>query len=376
MISQKKIAEHLNLGRSTVANILRNEGTQKYSEETRRAVLETAEKFGYRPNRASQSVRRGRSNLIGVIHFGTAYEVSRQIGENLNRVIAAHGYGLFVVDLHWHGGEFASAIDLLIETRVEGVIISMMVEQFGAEEISRLTRAGIAVISLQGNSEWGIPIVHSDTAGAFAELTRHLINVGHKRLLLMINQYSANTTMSRIEGFTRGLREAGGELLPNHGSLDEVIQWPASKQGVLVGKIVRLNVNRGHFEPSFEYTRRLIEAGTLPDAMLCSNDHWARESIIALLQAGLRVPEDVAVTGFDNNSYADFAPYYLTTAAQPIPLATEKSVELLLQMIQKRELPQQEYVFPCSVLVRRSCGAALTSTSPRSPSSIASVPLP
>jgi LacI family transcriptional regulator len=375
MISQKKIAEHLKLGRSTVANILRGEGSQKYSDETRRAVLEAAERFGYRPNRASRSVRLGRSNLIGVIHFASVYETGRRMGESLSQIITERGYELFVVDLAWHGGNFQRAIDHLVESRVEGVIISQMVERFGAQEISRLTRAGIPVVALHGSDTWGVPVVFGDLSAAFRSLTQHLIEVGHRRLLLMVTHYSAWSAEKRIEGFKRGLEDACGEILPNLRSPDEVVQWPANPEGKLVGKIVRLPADGQYFDSAYDYTRRLIDAGALPDVLVCSNDQWAKGAITALLQAGLRVPEDVAVTGCDNDSFGDFAPYYLTTISQAIPENCAKVVELMIDLIQKRELPQKEYSFPCSLVVRRSCGAVLATGPSRSASST-SISLP
>jgi DNA-binding LacI/PurR family transcriptional regulator len=363
MISQKKIAEHLNLGRSTVANILRGGGAQKYNEETCRAVLEAAEKFGYRPNKASRSVRLGRTNIIGVIHFGGPTEASRQAFSVLADGIKSYGYDIFVIDLSWYGGDFTRALDQLVEMRVEGVIICHMTNFLGVNEIDILRRAGIPAVSMAGNEQWNIPVVCADIIGAMHKLVDHLVQIGHRRLLLLTHQNEMRSTLNRIEGFTQAIEKNGGSILPHLRATDEVIQWPGADPCAPFtpqGRIARVNAAQ-HFDPGYDYTLRLIEMKALPDVILCSNDQWAQGAFTALLGAGLKIPEDVAVTGFDNDRLADFPPYYLTTVAQPIRAECEKALVLLIEQIQGRPRPEEPLLFPCELVIRKSCGHARAS---------------
>lgn len=357
MISQRKIAEHLNLGRSTVANILRGENLLKYSEETRQAVMEAAERFGYRPNRASRSIRIGRTNVIGVIHFGGQNEVSRRAFNYLAKGIADRGYDLYVLDLTWYDGSISKAVDKLVEMRVEGVVICYMADYFGAAEIDILKRAKIPAVSIGGNEKWGIPTVHGDAESSLKEVVKHLISVGHQRLHLLTNNYKARTTGNRIAGFKAGILEAGGTILDNPGQSDAIIRWP--KEDGLYGRITQIEVTPNLFEPAYQYVNRLIDADILPDAFVCSNDQWARQTFLALLQRGVKVPDDVAVTGFDNDQFCNYPPYYLTTVAQPIEAECEKVVELLLALIKGEKLQQDHFVFPCSLVVRKSSSRPL-----------------
>jgi LacI family transcriptional regulator len=357
MVSQKKIAEYLKLGRSTVANILRDGGAQKYNEETCRAVLEAAERFGYRPNRASRSVRLGRTNIIGVIYYGSSSESSRQAFSFLSEALAEKGYDIHAVDLIWCGGDFRRALDQLVEMRVEGVIICQMTDYLAAGEIDILQRAGIPAVSMAGNEQWTFPVVFTDIAGSMRKMVNHLLEVGHRRLLLLTNRNEMRSILSRIRGFTEALEERGGAIIPCLRP-DEVMQWPKAKNGSLEpsGKIVRLDYVRD-FDPAYDYTLRLIEAGALPDAILCSNDQWARGVFTALLSKGLQVPGDVAVTGFDNDRLADFAPYYLTTVAQPVREQAAKALEMLETLMQGGKLDAEQVSLPCELVIRRSCGA-------------------
>jgi len=352
MISQRKIAEHLNLGRSTVANILRGENLLKYSEETRRAVLETAERFGYRPNRASRSIRLGRTNVIGVIHFGGHNDVSRQAFNLLAKGIAARGYDIYVLDLTWYDGSISKALDKLVEMRVEGVVVCYMAHFFGATEIDILKRAKIPAVSIGGNEKWGIPTVHGDARTPLNQMVKHLVSQGIRRLQILTNHYNARTTLNRIEGFKSGILEVGGKILDNPGRSETIAQWP-TEEGIF-GKITQIEIAPNQFEPAYQYVNRLIDAGTLPEAFVCSNDQWARQVFLALLQRGLKVPEDVAVTGFDNDNFGNYPPYYLTTVAQPIEAECEKVLEILLALIKGEKLSQEHFVFPCNLVIRKS----------------------
>lgn len=343
--TQRAIANAVGVSRETVSHILNGIEAHRYNEETRRKVLKAAEELGYRPHRAAQMMRKGRSNLIGIIHFGTSYQLAKETAHYLPQAITAMGYETFVVDLSWHGGSHRRAVEQLVDIRVEGVIISHQVESFGVGEVEILARAGIPAVTLAGNEKLDIPAIYADSSSTLAEMVRHLNSLGHKRLLLLANDYQSRPTLNRIHGFQNGLQ-----------------QCPET-----TGQVVRLLADRGGFNAgnsAYEYTRELIARQALPDVILCTNDQWARGVFSAVLEAGLRVPEDVAITGFDNESFGAHAPYYLTTAAPDIAAECGKAVEVLMEGVAGRPLPRQHYVFPCKMIVRRSCGAATVFSQP------------
>jgi LacI family transcriptional regulator len=338
--TQKDIAEAVGVSRETVSHILGGKGIHRYNEETRQKVLEAANALGYRPNRAAQTIRKGRSNLVGVIHFGTSYHIARQTAHFLPQAINGRGYDTFVVDLSWHGECHRRALDQLVEARVEGVIIAHMVETFGRDDVQILTQAGIPALTLAGNEKLGIPVLYGDSRGAFRDLVTHLGKVGHKRFLLLTTSHQGRTKLSRVAGFRDGLHTLG------HPDVS--------------GEIVELEAERGGFDssiPAYQYVRRLIQAGQLPDAIVCTNDHWARGAFAAALEAGLKIPEDLAVTGFDNEPFGAMAPYFLTTATPDVGAECEKAAEVMADLIANKPLPQREYIFPCELVIRRSCGA-------------------
>lgn len=338
--TQMSIAKALGVSRVTVSHVLSGREAHRYNEETRRRILTAAQEMGYRPNRAAQVMRKGRSNLIGIIHFGTAYHIARQAAHYLPQAINQLGFETFVVDLSWHGECHKRVLEHLIDARVEGVIISHMVESFDRKEVEILTQAGIPAVTFAGKETLGIPALYADTASAFRDLVIHLAQLGHRELLLLTNDYQSRTTQSRIAGFQEGLQRTA--------------------QFGVTGSLQQLPADRTNFDVSasaYEHVRKLIQRNALPDAILCTNDQWARGVFAAALEAGLEIPRDLAVTGFDNEPFGSRAPYHLTTATPNVGEECEQAVAILAKMMAGLPLPKQVFVCPCELLIRRSCGA-------------------
>lgn len=339
--TQATVAREAGVSQETVSHVLGSKA-DRYHPETRKKVLEAVKKLNYRPNKSAQIMRQGRSNLIGIIHFGTGYQSAKEAVRYLPQAIAANGYDLLVMDMSWHGSH-RRAVEQLVDLRVEGVIISNQVESFGMEEVEVLKRAAIPTVTLSGNEKLGIPSIYGDSSTAFTEMVRHLYDIGHRRLLLLTNTYENRPTLGRIKGFQDGLQQFSDAQ----------------------GEVVRLMADRGKADigtAAYQYLRTRIASKSLPDAILCTNDQWARGVFAAALEAGLRIPEDIAVTGFDNEPFGVQAPYYLTTAAPDFAEECGKAVEVLMDLIAGRPLPQQHYIYPSRVIVRRSCGASVVSS--------------
>ncbi len=353
--TQKALARELNVSRTTVAQVLGGMA-HRYSEETQRRVWEAARRLNYRPHRSAQAMRRGRSNLIGVIHFGGSYEVSRQMRYGLVQEVGVCGYEVLPVEFSLMPGREHRVVEQLLEARVEGVIIANSIESFGEEDIHILKSAGLPVVALSGRKDWGLPAVYEDIPGVMRRMVCHLNDLGHRDLLLLTNLYEARQTLCRIQGFEEGLAQCGGKI------------GAAADDGQLTGRIERVHADRGFFdtaEPAYHFMKSLIaHGGPLPDAVLCHNDHWARGVYAAAHEAGLRVPDDLALTGYDNESFGAYPPFEFTTTVTPIAQEVERAVQMLMDLIHHRPLVEDQCVFPCELVIRRSCGTTLSISPP------------
>jgi DNA-binding LacI/PurR family transcriptional regulator len=118
------------------------------------------------------------------------------------------------------------------------------------------------------------------------------------------------------------------------------------------------------YAPGQAAIRSLIENGERPEVLLCSNDDMAIGAIAACVEAGWRVPEDIAITGFDNTTAGRYACPPLTTVAQPTEALAKKAVELLLKQMRGETISTGEELvkLPCQLVVRQSCGVGLKQT--------------
>ncbi|HWL52144.1 MAG TPA: LacI family DNA-binding transcriptional regulator [Chthoniobacteraceae bacterium] len=361
MLTQKDIARALGLSAATVTNILSGKPGLRYSEATRQRVLQTAAELGYQPNRSWQTVRRGRSNLIGIITVGVHQEITRKAASRLPLEINASGYDYMVVDLHWHGGSIERVLDELIKSRVEGVVISFMMETFGKPYIERLRRAGIPVVAVDGDERLGLPVVWNDIQAAFLTLTQHLLEIGHRRLVMVAGtSCEARPVRDRVKGFQSALAGSGSCLTVTDSEFashwERLSRTPASEPS---GLVVHLDYARHGHDPTkalYAFSRKLFAGTDLPDALLCSNDAAAFGVFGAALEMGIRIPGDMALTGADNDAYGAMPAFGLTTVNLDIEAACREAVALLVNGIRSGQYDHPGKVLATEPVFRTSCG--------------------
>ncbi len=361
MITQKKIAEALGISTSTVANILN--GTPHYKKETVERVRKAVEEFGYQPNRASRAIKRGRSNLIGVVHTGSAFEVGQKAVYALLQEISKSDYSYLVVDLHWHKGDARRVLNEMVQARVEGVILCADTSAvFTKEVLAVLKRAGIPVVSLYGDNQLGLPVVGDSAALSFYALTRHLQGVGHRSLLFFScpRDEFYRSTEGRIHGFRSAVR-GWGEFL----EYDEALftqQWPRLCREYRereVGIIVYLDharMFRSVMDASALLSRHLFASGAVPDAILATNDRAAYGVMSEAHEAGLRVPGGLAVTGADDDELSRLPLFRLTSVRQDVERSSTAVVAMLLARIRGEKTGEQDQYYPSQLVLRQSCG--------------------
>jgi len=361
MISQKKIAEVLGMPLSTVSNILN--GTPYYKKETRERVLKAAMDLGYQRNRASLAVKRGRSNLIGVVHFGSSYHTAQEAIYSLVQTISRHGYHYTVIDQRWHAGNIKEMLDELIGSRVEGVIVigsGGFGETFTPESLERLKREGIPVVSLYGDDYSEMPLVGDGARASFYSMTRHLHSVGHRSIILPVVRGSHRSTQGRVDGFRTAMMGCGEFKIFDEDTFSK--EWPRMRRtlrGEKVGVVLELEPKRygdDVLTANYQIARRLLASGILPDALMCANDRAASGVFDALYEAGKRVPGDVAVTGADDSEVSKLLVYRLTTVRMNIARSAEATIEILMRCIRGEPLSELETFFPAQLVLRRSCG--------------------
>ncbi|MCG3149140.1 MAG: Catabolite control protein A [Verrucomicrobiae bacterium] len=340
----RDIASKAELSISTVSHIL-NGRPQHYSEKTRHKVERIARRLGYRPNRYAQVMRRQRSGLIGIIQHAGLLQAAVQKANHAALAVVNAGYEPLNADVLWRPAGIQTVCASMLDARVEGVLLVDAPASFPLEELTRFQRAKIPVVALGGGQYRGVPQVRVDARQGMRDLTRHVIALGHRPLCLLTTRCDPATlwpAVERAEGFREacaaaGLAEADAEIIAG-GSPNEAMH---------------------PYQNGREAMRELLRRERLPRAVLCSNDDWAIGALAACAERGIRVPEEVAVTGFDNSLIGEYCMVPLTTVAQPTALIAREAVAILMQLIAGEAVAPERLLVrvPGQLVVRRSCGA-------------------
>lgn len=333
----------------------------RFSEETRKRVLATAKMLRYRPNRAAQMMRRRRSNLLGIVHFGAGIEAAHKVNQQLAQEAHTVGFDYLSLDMNWYGGSVERTLGELIQARVEGVLISHIQEHFEEKHVAELQHRDIPVVFVNGERRKNVSLICDNIPGAFSQLTAHLLALGHRRILQIlpavgpgVNSGSLRTFGDRKRGFAAGISAVGQwrEISEDGFSMD------VFESGEVVG--ITVSQNPRSYErmewPVYHFLKRLCASGSLPDAVVCSNDAHAVQAIMAAQELGLSVPQDFAVTGYDNDQMGAFPALGITTAEQDTKNICATAVRSLLERRNDPHLPAVIQTFDSELILRTSCG--------------------
>jgi LacI family transcriptional regulator len=358
-VTQKDVANKLGISQRSVAFALSEspQAQKQVSPETRSRILRAVEELGYRPHRHAQLMRTGKSGLIGMIQSRSLFESIVERSRYAAREINAAGFRCLSMDLSWGNDELPGVCDAMIDARVEGVVLAGPDSEYSFESLKRIQDAGIPMVGLGSQRFPGIPHAMADVRQGMRDLTRHLIGLGHREMALVVPELAAPVDEFRHSGFIQ--REAG--------FTDAVTQ-----AGLTQTRIVRQPVSPSHknlYEPGRLAAMRLMTGPRPPRVILCSDDYWALGAFKACADLGLRVPQDVAITGFNDSSIAEYTSAALTTVAQPIEECAQKAVELLMALVRPpHTLPKSNsFALPCRLVVRQSCGAGLNPSKTQAP---------
>ncbi len=327
----KDVARRAGVSVQTVSNVVNNRPVVR--PETVERVLAAARELNYTPNAAARGLATGTRNVIGVVvpHLGNP-----RYGETLavlNRSLRRQGFAALIGDTGWDEEAELHMVRTLVEQAVDGVILaSSGLDGAGAK---LLVQSGIPVVLL-----YNAPRRHDldsflvDNRGGFAQVTRHLLRLGHRRIGY-IRGPAAMVSLEREAGWRHAMAEAGVTVGP-----DDMAAFDFDQSGGYAGAM------------------RLLAREPRPTALVCSSDLIALGVLDAAADLGLAVPGDVAVTGFDDSYLAAARRVWLTSLAYDYEALTEQAVSRLLERLGgQRHDAALHVTVPCEIVVRDSCGA-------------------
>jgi LacI family transcriptional regulator len=310
---------------ATVSRIIN--GTAQVSAERRSAVEKAIAKFKFRPNAAARGLATGRSMSIGVI---TQAIDSPFYGEGLRGIehyLQQHGYAALFMSGNWNEDDEARCVRELLARRVDGIIMfSGRSEDSEIAAYAKKVPIVLSARSLKAPGVLSLPI--EDRQGAILA-TRHLIELGHRRIAFIAGSEHHPDAEERHSGYRQALVDAGIAYDPKL---------------VVPGDF--------HEEGGVAATLRLIRSQERFTALFCVNDQSAYGACLALYRSGLSVPRDVSVVGFDDLHSSSYRVPPLTSVRQSVRALGEASADAMLRLL-KSERPRVSLP-PVELIVRES----------------------
>ncbi|OZM80271.1 LacI family DNA-binding transcriptional regulator [Pseudonocardia sp. MH-G8] len=325
----KDVALQAGVSLGTVSNVLNR--PELVSERTRQRVLATIEAMGFVRNESARQLRGGGSRTLAYVVLDTSNPFFTDVAEGVQEAADAVGLALFLCNSAEDPTRQAGFLDLLEQQRVEGVLITPV--DAGDPRIAALSRRGTPVVVVdRGAGPGHCSVAVDDVLGGDLAVT-HLLETGHRRIAFVGGPRAIGQVTDRISGAeTAAARTPGAELV--------VVETAA------------LNVAEGR-----RAGERIagMPAARRPTAAFCANDLLALGLLQQMVRLGLRVPDDLAIVGYDDIEFAEAAAVPLTSVSQPRQLLGRTAAELLLDEARGTgNHDHQQVVFAPELVVRAS----------------------
>lgn len=338
-----EVAKRSGVSTATVSRVMAD--GKGFSATTRERVLATAAELGWVPSGPARGLASRRARIVGLLFpdMGQAGDADEEPGLYVDQVIrgaeraaTSAGDAVLIAATHSASGR---ELAFSVAGKVDGLVV--MARCLSEEDIAALSRSVPIVVLANHYVSGGPDFVGADNRGGCREITTHLIRVhAHTDLAFVAGPSDSPDSDERFAGFCEALRQA---------------DLPLPDSPAAVGGFTKAGGRQA--------VAALLAGGRSPRAIVCGNDEMAIGALTALRAGRLRVPADVAVTGFDDITAARHVHPALTTVRQPMRELGEQSIRLLLARIGDPAAPRQSAELPTEVMIRRSCGCR----SPRGP---------
>ena len=320
MATVKDIAAAVGVSVATVSNVLN--GRPNVGRATRQRVLRMAQQLDYRPNRAAQAMRTGRTRAIGLVLPDLTNPFFPELAQAVENTARSRGLLVCLVDSQSRPEGEADGFSLLMQHAVDGIIWCPLGPRLPTQ-LKSLARPMVLI----DRPRPGYAVVHSNYLMGGRLLAEYAARMGHRRVGLLSGPQHIASARQRRDGFVKAL-PSGSE-----------IAWEVCVgfDGVLTGEACAALQQRR--------SATLIVAG---------NDLIAIGAIRRLAEQGVRVPDEVSVTGFDNIRWTDFVTPRLTTIAQPVGAIGARAVELMQERMSGAKIDSQRTVFDVELIERDS----------------------
>lgn len=329
-VTIKDIARMLNISKSTVSRAL--SGRSDIHPETKSKILQLADQLNYEPNTLAINLKQQKTNTIGVIIPETINRFfARSVG-GIQKIADMAGMNVMICQSNESYMAEKNNLHSLVSSRVDGLLISISRETDRSDHFKPVFEKGIPMVFFDRICEdIGASQVFTDNYEIAFEGTEHLISQGSKRIAFMAGPQHLFTSRNRLRGYMDALRRHNIPLLESY--------------------IIHSQYGSSKIE---EYARYLINLPQRPDAVFAINDYAAIEMMHIIKKSGLRIPDDIAMLGFNNENMARFVDPSLSSIDHPAHEMGAAAAEILINHIRHHDLKPENRLIKSKLIIRDS----------------------
>lgn len=330
MATMADVARRAGVTKSTVSHVINR--TRAVSPETVAAIERAMDELGYVPNILARSLARATTDTVGLAISSLSNIYFSDIIQAVEKACTRRGLMVFLADTADNPEQELKLVRALHQRRVDGIILAPCADP-EQRTIRYLRENDIPCVLLDRLVSTDFDQVGVENTNAVKQLVDHLAWHGHRRIGMLSNQSGLATTSERIEGYRLGLKA-------NDIAWDDTLLEAGSDDSAA----------------NIEAMLRLLDLSDRPTAIITGNNLSTIGAMHAIRERGLKIPQNIALAGFDDFDWADLFEPRLTLIAQPVAQISETAATMLMERIAHRTRPPRTVRLDPSLILRESCG--------------------
>ncbi len=328
----KDIANVLNISAAAVSKALHND--PRISEKTKKAVKQVAQNLNYQPNHLASALRRGKSNLVGVIVPKTNSNFFSATIHNIEEVLNKKGYNIIITQSNESYKKECDNIDTLLFTQVDGIIASMANETVNLDHFEKIKAAGIPLITFdRGENDLNVDYIGIDDYDSSHRIVDHLVEQGCKKIAHIGGFKHTRIYNNRIRGYEDALK----------------------KHNLLFNKNMLLESSLT-IEDGRKKMLQLLQLKDRPDAVYAASDYAALGALQILNENNISIPDEIALVGFGNEPFTDMVSPKISSVNQHSYQIGRIAAETFLEYSDQKNVDQvlKKHILKADLIIRES----------------------
>jgi LacI family transcriptional regulator len=324
----KDVAKSAHVAPITVSRVINDSGY--VSDEIRRRVEAAIEELGYVPNRVARSLRSKQTHTLALVLTDITNPFWTTVARGVEDAASEDGFSVILCNTDESDVKEHHYVRVLLQKQVDGFLL--VPAHSASRSVTLIQQQQVPLVVLDRTVPAPVDIVRSDSEGGAYQLTRHLLDLGHRRIAMLSGPPEVSTAQDRVAGYHRALTEA---------------RVSDTERTMVYGAFTQ--------DGGYRMAQALLATSPRPTAFFAANNFIAIGAFRALREAGLEVPGDVSLVAFDDIPSAFTMEPFLTVAAQRAYEMGQTAMRLLLRRLTSAESPgPQEILLPTDLVVRRS----------------------